>query len=215
MVLRSSLAFVVVLALSAAVRAQDATAVSAQAAAEASAWSFDLSAADYVLPEEADFLLPIVKADHGRLHLEARYNYEAQDSTSLFAGGSFEPGDELQLTVMPMIGGVAGRTDGIIPAVEAELTVGSFEAYAEAEYLFDLGDSASSYFYMWSELSLWPASWLRAGVVTQRTRVYQTERDIQRGLLAGIAVGRVAGTVYFFNPGGDDRFTVVSVGVTF
>jgi hypothetical protein len=68
---------------------------------------------------------------------------------------------------------------------------------------------------MWSELSLWPTEWLRFGVVTQRTRVYQTERDIQRGLLVGFTWRRVEGALYFFNPGSDDHFAVVSVGFSF
>ena len=108
-----------------------------------------------------------------------------------------------------MIGGVAGRTDGIIPALEADLSAGPFEAYGEAEYLIDLGESSSSYFYMWSELSLWPTSWLRGGLVTQRTRVYHTERDIQRGLLAGISLkgSRVPSAS---TSGADDHFTVVA-----
>jgi hypothetical protein len=68
---------------------------------------------------------------------------------------------------------------------------------------------------MWSELSLWATDWLRAGIVTQRTRVYQTERDIQRGLLVGFSYKKLDGTVYFFNPGSDDHFTAVSLGVSF
>jgi hypothetical protein len=86
-----------------------------------------------------------------------------------------------------MIGGLVGQTDGIVPGLEIDLSIGLFEAYGEAEYVFDLDDSSSEYFYMWSELSVWPTQWLRAGVVTQRTRVYQTERDIQRGLLVGVS----------------------------
>ena len=182
---------------------------------EASSWEFGLSGALYVLPDEEDFVQPTFRADHGLFHFETRYNYEDRDSVSFFAGVNLELGDEVKLVLTPMIGGLAGQTDGIIPALEADLTVGPFEAYGEAEYVFDLNDSSARYFYMWSELSVWPTEWLRAGLVTQRTRVYQTERDIQRGLLLGISVRKVEGAVYFFNPGADDHFTVVSLGVSF
>jgi hypothetical protein len=178
-------------------------------------WEFGLSGALYVLPEEADFVQPTLRADRGRLHLETRYNYEDRHSASFFAGANFEFGEKAKLALTPMLGGLVGDTDGIVPAFEADFTFGLFEAYAEAEYVFDLGDTSSRFFYMWSELSLWPTEWLRAGVVTQRTRVYQTERDIQRGLLVGFSYRRLEGAVYFFNPGSDDHFTVVSVGVSF
>ncbi len=186
-----------------------------EAEAEETGWEFGLSGALYVLPDEGDYVQPTFKADRGLFHFEARYNYEDRDSTSFFVGANFEFGEELKLALTPMIGGVAGQTDGIVPALEADFTVGLFEAYAEAEYVLDLEDSDSNYFYMWSELSLWPTEWLRAGVVTQRTRVYKTERDIQRGLLVGFTFRKLDGTVYFFNPGAVDHFTVVSLGVSF
>lgn len=213
-----ALAVVLAIVVTAVGRAQEPAPEPAPEAApvdSSEAWWFDVAAAGYFIPEEEDFVQPTIRADHGRLHLEARHNYEDRDSVSAFAGGTFELGDELAVTLTPMIGGVTGNTDGIIPAVEADLTAAKLEAYAEAEYLFDLGDSSSSYFYMWSELSFWPTDWLRAGLVGQRTRVYQTERDIQRGLLVGLTAGRVDGAVYYFNPGADDHFLVVSLGVSF
>lgn len=184
-------------------------------ATQAPSWEFDLSAALYRLPEEEDFVQPTLRADHGRLHLETRYNYEDRDATSFFLGRGFAFGEKVQLGLTPMLGGVVGETDGIVPALEADLTAGPFEAYGEAEYVFDLADSASSYFYLWSELAYRPAQWFRAGLVTQRTRVYRTDRDIQRGLLVGFSSRWLEGSLYFFNPGGDDHFTVVSFGLAF
>jgi len=178
-------------------------------------WTFDVAGAVYFLPDDEDFVQPTIKADRGRLHLESRYNYEDRESLSFFGGVNFEMGNRVTLTLTPMFGGLVGQTDAVIPALEADLTIGPFEAYGEAEYVFDLGDSDSKFFYMWSELSVSPFDWLRAGLVTQRTRVYHTERDIQRGLLVGTSLGRFQGTVYFFNPGNDDHFTVVSLGVSF
>ena len=212
------LAMLALLALTATATAQEPAsppAAATDAEAEKTGWEFGLSGALYVLPDEGAYLQPTFKADRGILHFESRYNYEDRDSTSFFVGANFELGDKVKLALTPMIGGVAGRTDGIIPGLEADFTAGPFEAYGEAEYVFDLDDTESNYFYMWSELSLWPTEWLRAGVVTQRTRVYQTDRDIQRGLLVGFALKKLDGTVYFFNPGADDHFTVVSLGVSF
>ncbi len=186
-----------------------------EAEAEETGWEFGLAGALYVLPDEGDYVQPTFRADHRLFHFETRYNYEDRDSTSFFVGANFEFGDKVKLSLTPMIGAVAGQTDGIIPGLEADLSAWKLEWYGEAEYVFDLEDSESNYFYMWSELSLWPTEWLRAGVVTQRTRVYQTDRDVQRGLLAGFTFRKVDGTVYFFNPGADDHFTVVSLGVSF
>lgn len=37
-------------------------------------WSFGVSAAMYLVPDDQDYLQPTFTADRGRLHLEARYN---------------------------------------------------------------------------------------------------------------------------------------------
>ena len=182
---------------------------------QASSWELGLSGALYVLPDEEDFVQPTFRADRGLFHFETRYNYEDRESVSVFAGANFAFGSKVEVSLVPMVGALVGRTDGVVLGFEADVTVGPFEAYGEAEYVVDLGASSSSFFYMWSELSLWPTEWLRAGFVTQRTRVYQTDRDIQRGLLVGFAWKKLDGTVYFFNPGADDFFTVVSLGVSF
>jgi hypothetical protein len=179
------------------------------------AWSGSVSAAWYFLPEESDYIQPTFKADRNWLHLETRYAYEDRKSLSFFGGVNFEFGKDVKLAVTPMIGGLVGDVDGIIPAAEVDFTVWRFEAYGEAEYVFDLNDSDSKFFYMWSELSVRPTEWLRAGLVTQRTRVYRTERDIQRGPLVGVSFSKIDATFYWFNPGADDHLAVLSIGVSF
>jgi hypothetical protein len=179
------------------------------------AWSGSVSAAWYFVQEESDFIQPTFRADRDWLHLETRYAYEDRKSLSFFAGVNFEFGKDVKFAVTPMIGGLVGDVDGIIPAAELDFTVWRFEAYGEAEYVFDLNDSDSKFFYMWSELSVRPTEWLRAGLVTQRTRVYQTERDIQRGPLIGVSFSKIDATFYWFNPGADDHLAVLSIGFSF
>ena len=178
-------------------------------------WSFEASAAAYFLPDDHNYVQPTLSADHGSLHLEARHNYEDKASTSFFAGWNLAVGDKVKLELTPMLGGVVGRTHGIIPALKLDLAWRRLELYSEGEYVFDLGDSDNSFLYNWSELSVWPLGWLRAGMVTQRTRVYQTARNLQRGVLAGLSSERIDGTVYLFNPGAGDQFWVASVAVRF
>ena len=187
----------------------------ALAADPAHGWSRSVIGTFYLYPHDDNFLQPTVLADRGRLHLEARYNYEDRNSVSGFVGANFEMGDEVALTVTPMIGAVVGRTDGIVPAAELSLAWRRFEAYAEAEYVLGVGADASDYFYMWTEASLWARDWLRAGFVSQRTRVYHSEREVEPGILAGTRLGIVDATVSVFSPGSDESFTLLSIGVEF
>ena len=133
----------------------------------------------------------------------------------VFAGPNFEFGNTTKLALTPMIGGLFGQVDGVVPALELDFSVWRLAAYSEAEYVFDLHDSSAQYFYMWSEISLRPTEWLRAGLATQRTRLYHAERDLQRGPLIGVSFSKVDATFYLFNPGESDRVAVLSIGLSF
>ena len=182
--------------------------------ADDKAWSFSASAYTYFVPDDSNYVQPTFTADRGWLHLEARYNYEALKTGSAWVGYNFSGGETLTWEFTPMIGGVFGDTTGITPGYKGSLGWRKLELYSEGEYVYDTGSSSDSFFYNWSELTLAPVEWFRFGMVTQRTRVYQTDRDIQRGLLAGVSFKRVNLTGYVLNPDDEPTF-VLAVGLTF
>jgi hypothetical protein len=53
------------------------------------------------------------------------------------------------------------------------------------------------------------------GVVTQRTRSYEAERDIQRGLLLGFSLKNIDLTGYVFNPDDSKPIVVLAATLTF
>jgi hypothetical protein len=194
-----------------------ATAAHAQEhdATKARRWSASATAYQYLLPDDADFLLPLVTADRGALHLEGRYNYEEHQTASLWAGWTFSLERGFTLDLTPMAGAVFGHTNGVAPGVESDMTVGPVNWYAEAEQVFDLDDSANNFLYLWSELSVSPREWFRAGLVGQRLRTHETGLEVERGLLIGVSHAALDATLYAFNLGTDARFTVISLGVHF
>jgi len=187
--------------------------------ASAQEWSVRGAAATYVLPDEENYVQPTVAVDRSALHLEARYNYEDRNSFSAFIGWNFSAGSKVKLDLTPMFGGVAGDTNGVIPALEFTLSFRRVELYSEGEYVIDVDDSRNKFLYNWSEASWWATEWLRAGIVAQRTRTLRLpkafERDIQRGVLVGVSIRKIEGAFYLFNPGSDDSYIVASVGVSF
>src|SRR3954468_4630422 len=72
----------------------------------AAEWSFSAAAYTYLLPDEGNYAQPTVTADHGRVHLEARYNYEDRDTGSLWIGFNVEGGEHVEWSLTPMLGGV-------------------------------------------------------------------------------------------------------------
>jgi hypothetical protein len=175
-------------------------------------WSGSASLFTYVVPDEANFVQPSVTLDRGWLHLEGRFNYEDLDTASMWIGRNFSVGERVTLEITPMAGVVVGNTDGVALGYSGSLAWRRLDLSSETEYVFT-PESADRFLYTWSELG-WSAGWFRGGLTVQRTRVYQTAFDIQRGVFAGITIGRAEVSTYLFNPD-DSPTVVVGVALTF
>jgi hypothetical protein len=180
------------------------------------AWDFSATGYYYLLDDESDYLLAIATAKRGRLHLEARYNYEAADAGSLFAGWTFSGGDAVSFELTPILGTVLGDNHSIVPGLEASLAFRIVDFYTEAEYVHDLDEQDDSFTYVWSELGFSPLERWRIGLAGQRLREHETERDTQRGVFAQFASGAFTYGAYVFNLDEDDaRFVVLQLGAEF
>jgi len=176
---------------------------------DSSAWSVALSAYVYMIPDEPNYVQPTITADHGRLHLEARYDYEGIHTGSTWVGCNFSLGQRLQLDLTMMVGGVFGETQGIATGYEASLTWWKLELYDEGELLIDLGDASNTFFYNWAQLTLWPTSWFELGGVVQRTQA-QVNHDVQTGVLVGISFDRVTLEAMTFNLTDEPTFVLAA-----
>jgi hypothetical protein len=189
--------------------------VSAQTPTSAPAWTFDSSVYTYFLPDDGNYAQPTIAADRDWFHVEARVNYEDLNTGSIWFGYNFSGGETFEWALTPLLGGVFGETDGVAPGYTGSLSWRQLEFYSEGEYVFDAHDSADSFLYNWSELTFRPAEWLRVGLATERTRAYDSERDIQRGLLVGVTYKNLEATTYVFNPDDSDPIVVLSVAFSF
>jgi len=177
------------------------------------AWEFALTAYPTVVREaDNNYASVIGTADRGPLHLEARYGYEAVDARSAFVGWSFSGGEELTWEITPLLGGVWGPLQALVPGVELSLAYRRFDFYLEGEYV---DDAEEPYTYAWSELGFAAQDWLRIGLAAQRTRIFGEDREIQRGPFAQVSWDRVTLGGFWFNPGADDQIVVGSIGVAF
>jgi hypothetical protein len=177
------------------------------------AWTFTALVDGYFVPGEQGYADPIVTADHRWLHLEGRYNYEDLKTGSLWFGYNVNlTPKKVDITLTPMVGGVFGRTNGIAPGLEASFTYQKFNFWIGNEYVFDLSDPSSSYFYTWPQVTYSPVDWLHVGVVAQRTQAIQT--DTQAGFLLGISHQKMEFTSYILDPGSKPT-VVLEVGYNF
>lgn len=187
-----------------------------QVADDEAADNWDISPAInfYFIPDDF-FVLPIITFDRHRLHLEARYNYEDRETFSFWAGYNFEGGTKLSYAITPMIGGVVGNSNGVAPGLRFELAFRRFTLSSESEYFFDLNKNENNFYYNWSDLSYSIKDWLWVGASGQRTKAFQSELDIQYGLLVGAGYKRWELNTYLYNVGSTDTFLMVAVSANF
>jgi hypothetical protein len=179
-------------------------------------WSGGLSGFLFDPPDDSPYFSPIVTADRGALHLEARYNYENLETASAFVGWNLETGDEVVLGATPMFGLVFGETDGVAPGLELDIAWRALEFYSESEYVFDFESSEDSFFYAWIQTTGTLADWLRVGIVAQKTETYQTGLEVQRGLMVEVSRAAFSLGSYWFNPDrSEDDLFVFSLAYEF
>ena len=178
-------------------------------------WEWSLSVSTYLVQNGRDFANPILVADRDWLHLEARYNYEAIKTGSLWLGYNFSFGKKLVIEATPMLGGVFGDITGIASGYSLSLSYEPIEFFTQGEYFFDAGDRSENFFYSWSELSCSPVTWFRAGIVIDRTRALGSNFDIRRGPLVGLRYKKIDFTTYWLSPASRDSTFIFTVALNF
>lgn len=178
------------------------------------AWTWSMSFYTIDPPDDDVYAATILRADRGSLHLEGRYNYEDLDTGSFWVGRSYGWTDEVSGQVVPMVGLVAGDTDGAALGLELDAQWHQVSLYSESEYLFDFDDADDNFFYCWNELGFAATDWLTVGLVGQRTRVYDTDLEVDRGFLIGVEKGPITFTLYWFNPDRDDPYVALWLGLS-
>jgi hypothetical protein len=172
---------------------------------------------DTYLYLEADdlLLMPVVWADRGALHLEARFQYEDLRTASLWAGRRFTAGTGVELELIPMAGVVFGRTTGVAPGLGVSVSWRALEFYSENEYVFDVRDSSRNFGYNWSELGWQLHPSFRAGLAAQRTEEHRGARWVDRGVFGTVSQGNADVTFYWFNLEPGTRFAAVALTLSF
>jgi hypothetical protein len=183
---------------------------------DSSAWSGSAEGMFYFFQGGESIFLPVLRADYKKLHLEARYNYEDIETFSGWVGYNLEGGgDKVSYLFTPMAGVAGGLTKGFAAGLEFTVSVGKFELYSESEYLWDRAGSEYNFFYIWTDLTYSPRDWWWIGISGQRTRLYQTETDVQRGLVLGASKGNWEFSGYAYNLGMSEPFLLIDVTFTF
>lgn len=179
--------------------------------AAAGPWRFSAAVSYYGVPHSQDFWNPIVTADRGRLHLEARHNYVAIDTSSLWAGVNFSVPQKWTFNATAMFGIVWGSEEGVGAGYELSLSRDWFTLSSQGEFIYDWRQDTDNSLYSWTEFTGSPVGWCRLGVVVQRTNNYGTADDVESGVVAAFSYKQLEFEVDVLDP---DRGTTYILSLT-
>lgn len=178
-------------------------------------WTLGASLFWYLAPGQKNFWVLNASADHGPIHLELRYHDEAIGTASALIGWNLEWGDRLKFALTPSVGSLLGDEGGPILGLDVALSWGPLSFTSQHEWLWVIQGGDGWFFYAWTELDLRPWPWMRAGIVSERTRLFHTAREWIFGPLVGFTVGKVDFSLYWFQPGGIDQTFAAKLEMSF
>lgn len=180
-----------------------------------SPWSYGAEVFYYMFPDQENITNPTAYADYNSLHLLARYNYEDINTASIFGGYRLEGGRKIEYGFTPMLGIVFGNTNGIAPGMEIEITWKKIDFYSETEYVYDFEKKENNFLYTWSELGISPFKNFRTGISANRTRLYQSDLELQRAVFIQYTLWKITAGVHYYNPFTSDNFLIATLSIDF
>lgn len=146
----------------------------------------------------------------GGFYAEMRYNYEDTKTFSLYGGRTFAAGKDVALSFTPMIGFSAGNFSGLSLAANTELEWKNWYLSSQMQYSMSLSNSATGFYFCWSEAGFSIARNFFTGLAVQFTR-QDGANDFQPGLLAGLNFGNVSVPLYIFSPFRSGQYVILGI----
>lgn len=174
-------------------------------------------------------LVPIVSFEsEDQWYAEARYNYEdletfsfyvgkaftSKSASNYYSGGPTRQREKVVYSVTPLLGGVAGKYNGVSGGLNAVVEYRDLFFSTQSQYTIAYYESGD-FFFAWSELGYQPWKWMFFGVTTQHTYLYQSARLIvEPGGVIGFTMGQWNFPLYVFSPASDHYYFVLGASLS-
>ena len=141
-------------------------------------------------------------------YFEARGNYEAINSASLYFGKTFSKNALISYSFIPLAGLVLGRFNGGSVGANVALDYKKISFSSQSQYTFSIENRATNFSYSWSDLTYQLKGWMSAGISLQ-----QTGGLFEKGILVKGTYKNLSIPLYVFNPTANERYIVLGLNV--
>ncbi len=144
-------------------------------------------------------------------YAEGRYNYEADNTLSVYVGRTFQKESTISYAISTLAGIVAGQFNGGAIATNTDLQYRNFFLYLQSQYAFSIKDKGENYLYNWVDLGCNATPWLAVGLSMQLTNGYKTKAIVEKGFFITPSYGKWSFPIYIYNPGSAEVYNVVGI----
>jgi len=167
----------------------------------------------YYMGEKQTFtMVPVVYFQTSKnWYIEGRYNFEALNTMSVYAGKTFEKKAAVSYSVSPVIGAVMGRYKGGSLGVNGDADYKKYSFSSQLQYTFSIKDKTEDFLYSWSDLSYQAFDNISAGFSVQQTNVYKEQCKLEKGIFVKASFNRWTIPLYVFSPAAKERYFVLGL----
>lgn len=144
-------------------------------------------------------------------YAEVRYNNEESNTFSFNAGKTFSKDGLVSYSVTPVVGAAAGKLNGALVGINAEVGYKNLFFSSEYQNTFSLESRQSNFLFNWSELGYQATRGIYTGLALQLTREYKTTNVWEPGVMVGFSLKQFTFPLYAFNPINDKRYFVLGI----
>ncbi len=144
-------------------------------------------------------------------YAEARYNYEADNTLSIYVGRTFQKESTISYSVSTLAGIVAGQFKGAAVAVNTNIDYKNFFLSLQSQYAVSIKYRSENYLYNWVDVGCNATSWLSVGLSMQLTNSYNTKAVIEKGFFINASYGKWSFPIYIYNPGSAEAYNILGI----
>lgn len=161
---------------------------------------------------QSNTIVPVVYYQTSKnWYMEGRYNYEALNTMSVYAGKTFEKKSVVSYAASPIVGAVIGKFNGGSVGLNSEADYKKYSFSSQLQYTFSMQSKTENFIYSWSDFSYQPLSNFFTGFSLQQTNIYKEQCKWEKGVFVKALFNKWTIPVYVFSPQSKERFFVLGL----
>ena len=114
---------------------------------------------------------------------ECRYNYEADETFSVYAGRTYKNSKMIDYSLSPLVGIVGGKFNGYSFGLNSNIEYKKYSLSSQCQYTISARDRYQNFAYSWTDAGYKVSPFLSVGLSMQQTKTFCSSIYINFGIM--------------------------------